>query len=236
MARSRNIKPSFFLNEELAKCEYGARMLFVGLWTIGDRDGRLEDRPARIKAQVLPYDDEDIDNLLSQLAARGFIVRYEVDGCKYIQITNFRKHQNPHVHEPASTIPVPCEHGAKCADSLLPLTDSLLPNGEPPISPLASNRDGKPKTKRFKPPTVEEVAAYCAERNNGIDPHSFVDSNEAKGWLVGTTKTPMKNWKAAVRTWENHRKQSAPESRVPTDADNARWNPVDGGLGSEFNG
>lgn len=54
----------------------------------------------------------------------------------------------------------------------------------------------------FVRPTVTEVAAYCAERGNGIDPQLFVDSYEAKGWLVG--KTPMRDWKAAVRTWEKN--------------------------------
>jgi hypothetical protein len=55
VARSRNIKPGFFLNDELAECEPLARILFAGLWCIADREGRLEDRPKRIKAEVLPY-------------------------------------------------------------------------------------------------------------------------------------------------------------------------------------
>lgn len=58
--------------------------------------------------------------------------------------------------------------------------------------------------KRFVPPTVEEVAAYCRERQNGIDPEAFVDFYTAKGWLVG--KSPMKDWRSAVRTWEHDRR------------------------------
>jgi len=49
MARTRSIKPSFFKNEFLAECEPMARLLFVGLWTLADRDGRLELRPRRIE-------------------------------------------------------------------------------------------------------------------------------------------------------------------------------------------
>ena len=107
MARSRNIKPGFFLNDELAECEPLARLLFAGLWCIADREGRLEDRPKRIKAEVLPYDDCDIDQLLNQLAEHGFIIRYEIDGCQYIQTVNFLKHQNPHYKESESIIPPP---------------------------------------------------------------------------------------------------------------------------------
>jgi len=56
------------------------------------------------------------------------------------------------------------------------------------------------QVKRFSKPTVEEVAAYCKERNNNVDPQRFWDFYEAKGWKIG--KSPMKDWKACVRTWE----------------------------------
>ena len=61
----------------------------------------------------------------------------------------------------------------------------------------------KIKRKVFAPPSVDEVRAYCLERKNEIDPEAFVDFYASKGWIVG--KTPMKDWKAAVRTWERSR-------------------------------
>ncbi len=105
MSRLRTLKPGFFLNEQLAEIEPLGRLLFEGLWCIADREGRLEDRPRKIKAETLPYDDADVDRLLGELAVRGFIHRYEVDGNGYIQIVNFKKHQRPHSREAASTIP-----------------------------------------------------------------------------------------------------------------------------------
>lgn len=62
------------------------------------------------------------------------------------------------------------------------------------------------RASRFTPPTFEEVKAYCKERKNGIDPQSFIDKNKAVGWVVGKTCKPMRDWKAAMRTWENHAK------------------------------
>lgn len=58
----------------------------------------------------------------------------------------------------------------------------------------------KDKRKTFVKPSVEEVKAYCLERGNKVDPYQFVDFYESKGWKVGNQ--PMKDWKAAVRTWE----------------------------------
>ncbi len=56
------------------------------------------------------------------------------------------------------------------------------------------------ESSRFAPPSLEDVRAYCSERNNSVDPQRFIDFYESKGWMVGKNK--MKDWKAAVRTWE----------------------------------
>lgn len=61
----------------------------------------------------------------------------------------------------------------------------------------------KKTIKRFSPPTVEDVRSYCIERGNNVDPQTFVDFYEAKGWMVGSNH--MKDWRACVRTWEKNR-------------------------------
>lgn len=68
------------------------------------------------------------------------------------------------------------------------------------------------RSKKFLPPTVDEVAAYCRDRQNNVDPQTFVDFYEAKGWMIGKSK--MKDWKAAVRTWEKRDGNSQPERKV----------------------
>lgn len=69
------------------------------------------------------------------------------------------------------------------------------------------------KAKRFYPPTLDELKQYCEERKNNIDPMAFIDFYSSKGWMIG--KNRMKDWKAAVRTWERKRKeQSQSESSV----------------------
>lgn len=77
-------------------------------------------------------------------------------------------------------------------------------------------REKRQASPRFVKPSVEEVREYCAARGNSVDAEEFVDFYESKGWMIG--KSPMKDWKAAVRTWEkskNTARSSAPRYNAP---------------------
>ena len=122
MARARNIKPALFKNEVLGVADPLFTLCFEGLWLLADRDGRLEDRPIRIKAEIFPYRDGlKIENILDWLACNGFIIRYQYGENRYIQIINFAKHQNPHKNEAPSEIP---EYSDTCKTSDFIGTDS----------------------------------------------------------------------------------------------------------------
>ena len=72
---------------------------------------------------------------------------------------------------------------------------------------LEKEREGAlPRSRSFTPPSLEEVDAYCQERNNGIDAQTFIDYYSARGWMMNS-KNKMKDWKAAVRTWEQRHKE-----------------------------
>ena len=100
------------------------------------------------------------------------------------------------------------------------LVASWLPDGCQPVAnclpqvridKVSVGKDSKEKgTRRFAPPSLDEVKSYCAERKNNVDPEAFVNFYESKGWMVG--KNPMKDWKAAIRTWEK-REGKAPATR-----------------------
>jgi hypothetical protein len=105
MARARNIKPGLYKNEDLAECSVWARLIFPGLWMLADRDGRMEDRPKRIKGELLPYDSIEVEPLLAELEQRGFIRRYAVGADRFISIIKFLEHQTPHGTERDGTCP-----------------------------------------------------------------------------------------------------------------------------------
>lgn len=149
MARSRNIKPAFFHNEELAELSPITRLAFIGMWTVSDFKGCLEYRSKRLKVQILPYDNSDMDTIVTNLEKARLIRIYSVQGQRYIKIINFERHQNPHKNERAAGSAIPdfvnddslpnqnkemSQDGTKPdfigttrADSLLLIPDSLLP-------------------------------------------------------------------------------------------------------------
>ena len=190
MARSRNIKPGFFLNDDLLELDFASRLLFAGLWTIADRLGRLEDRPKKIKIAIFPADDVDVSDMLFNLDARKLIKRYSVDGCAYIAIPSWSKHQNPHHTEKCSVIPdengvltvkeplkpsdTPLPDGEYLADSLLLIPSSLIPDPLP--TKVDSSADKLPICQHEKVveiyhkvmPTLPSVKLMGAKRKKAI--------------------------------------------------------------------
>lgn len=191
MARTRSLKPGFFKNEFLGQLPFEARLLFEGLWCIADRRGVLEDRPLRIKAEIFPFDNVDVEALLTQLSTpidafqdHPFIVRYEVDGKRYILIKKFEEHQTPHHQEKPSEAPLPQtvtpqefanspeaaldksgassvqdqdEHRTNPSGTLNPLTGTLnleTGNGSTPEEPAVSGSDVASQVQQV-------VDAYC---------------------------------------------------------------------------
>jgi len=226
MSRARNIKPGFFKNDQLAECHPLARILFAGLWCEADREGRLEDRPKRLKVECLPYDDCDVDVLLSDLAKRGFIQRYEVNGVAYIAIVEFLKHQNPHQRESASVIPGPAnqkanqgsdkaqprqcqgddEHGTGPADSSSPFPSS--PNqGEIETHATLAGECGKAMRDAGCVSINQSNPDFLAALSEGVTPKELADAvNSCKAEVSGAGL-----FKYAVKVARtNHAKVASP--------------------------
>ena len=178
MARARGIKPGFFKNEDLGTADPFVSLLFAGLWVLADKAGILEDRPLRIKAELFPYRENfDINGYLTVLVSLRFIHRYEVDGLRLIQVTNFEKHQHPHHTEKDSeypkytkgcklTVKSPLNTSRTPSDSLN--TDSLNTdslntdslNTDSLRVPAAPKKDAAPPETNFQAACKKTWAAY----------------------------------------------------------------------------
>jgi hypothetical protein len=131
MARMRTIKPEFFTSEAVSALPVRARLTWIGVWTQADDEGRMRDNARLLHAALYPLDDEitadDVESDLHALHRAGRIVRYEVDGKRYLQVTNFREHQKPNrpnpsiLPGPGAARPAPSEgavHGALTEDAV----------------------------------------------------------------------------------------------------------------------
>lgn len=188
----RIIKEAIHESEDVNKMTDFQFRLWVNLIAYVDDYGRGDARPAVIKGNCFPLRERltnaDIDAALKALAGIGCIALYEVDGKSYLCFPTWESHQD--VRDKKSLFPPPL--GAKPTENPKTKTETT--------------------PKRFIPPTIEEVRAYCEERKNGVDPELFINHYTTSNWMRGKTK--ITDWKACVRTWErrNRNGQSKPVS------------------------
>lgn len=170
--RARSLKPSLFKNEILGSADPLLTILFEGLWCEADREGRLEDRPLRIKAEVFPYREGiDINSLLTWLESNEFIRRYKARGFAVIQVIKFLEHQRPHSNEVASVLPSFDEaqrekeestsnQGKKSAQprkKALRSDSGLLTPDSPSLTPDSGNHDASDDASSASPPVPDPV-------------------------------------------------------------------------------
>lgn len=234
--RARSLKPGICTNELLGTADPYYSLLFERLWMMADREGRLEDRPLRIKAEAFPYRDGlDVEPMLAWLAEHEFIVRYRVANARYIQVTKFAEHQRPHANERASIIPAALEDdppetinttkAVRCTtnssskhnqgsadDALTPDSGLLTPHSL--TGDVPRMRATPPDRPRKKPKTAlpegfaldGELTAYATERMPDVDVAALFEG------FVG--KARAKSWVYADwrQAWQEFCRNSAPNS------------------------
>lgn len=178
MARARNIKPGLFKNEVLGVADPLLTLLFEGLWLLADREGRLEDRPLRIKAEVFPYREGiDMNAMLGWLETSGFIRRYRVSGLAFIEVVAFVKHQNPHKNEPESVIPSSAD--AESTPERIGSSPDFL--GSAPADSLSLDSGFRIDSTPDKPPS--SIPAERKKRKTPM-PADFVVSERVRKWAA----------------------------------------------------
>ena len=193
-----------------------SRLLYYDLGMAADDDGVVE-------AFTVIRMTGAVEDDLRVLVAKGFIsllndemVAYIVDWSKNNQIRKDR--YNPSIYQKL----------------LVRLTDGNqrspdgLPDGNQRLTQYSIGKESiakaaTPPRSRFIPPTIDEIKAYCLERKNTVDAERFFDFYSANGWVQGRGK-PIRDWKAAVRTWERAAGQAHPEQPVPKfDPETGEW-------------
>ena len=177
-----------------------ARLLYAEITALCNKEGYCWSSNQYF-ADLYEVDPKTVSGWIGQLKTKGYItVQLEYkEGTKQV-LKRYIRINKGGMDEIMDTLPI-----KKCIPS--PQND-----GDPPHKIMEDNKtinntfnNTTNKGTRFTPPSVDEVNDYCDQRNNSVDPETFIDFYQAKGWMVGKNK--MKDWKACVRTWETNRKQ-----------------------------
>ena len=188
-----------------------ARLLYYDLAMRADDDGFINS-PKKIMRMIGASQDD-----LSILILRKFIIPFEngVVVIKHWRIHNYIRKDTYHdttYYEEKARLELDENKSYRL------ITDDRGRNVDEPLTQVRLGKDSidkvsiESKSRTFTPPTLDQVKAYCCERNNNVDPQRFIDFYESKGWMVGKNK--MKDWKASVRTWEQRDKTEPKKNKA----------------------
>lgn len=194
-----------------------ARCLYFTLGMVADDDGFVNN-PKSIMRQCGAQEDD-----MKILLAKNFLLAFEsgVIVIKHWRINNYlqkdRYNATKYLEEKAELSVT--ENGSYHRETGVYTQDMYTQEsiGKDRLDKVNKEGADKPRSSNFSPPSAEEVSAYCRERGNSINAQTFVDFYASKGWKVGNS--PMKDWKAAVRTWE--RREKDPKKLPAPNRDNS---------------
>lgn len=221
MAERRMFAKTIIDSDAFLDMPTSAQNLYFHLGMRADDDGFINN-PKKIQRMINAADDD-----LKLLIAKSFVIPFESGVCvikhwkihNYIQKDRYKEtvyqeekglistKENGAYTLSVNALPEPCIHDGYGLETQVRLgkVSLELEKGKDSTADMPAT-PSKP-VKRFIKPTVDEVSAYCMERRNNVGPDKFMDYYTSNGWRVG--KNPMKDWKAAVRTWEGNEKPAA---------------------------
>lgn len=213
---NRIIKESICTSDTIDKMTWFEECFFHRLWVNCDDYGRMDARPAILKAKLFPLKErmsiKDVEGALGRLADIGCVRLYECDSKPYLYLPTWEVHQN--IRAKKSKFPAPSDVNTSEIICMQMQADDGKCSRNPIQSvseSVSESNSVETRAKRFVPPTLEEVAAYVRERQSKVDPQGFIDFYASKGWMVG--KAQMKDWKAACRNAEDWERWNKPTPR-----------------------
>ena len=194
---NRIIKESICVSEQIDELTPFEEVFFYRLLVNCDDYGCFDARERVVSSRLFPLRDikpADITKALKRLENVGLIQLFTVGGKPFLFVCKWAEHQRLRVSKHKYPTPEDadkCEHLPQVAASC----------GK---KRLESESEYESKTaRRFNPPTLDEITAYCKERNNNIDPQYFLDYQTSRDWVLSNGKK-CKDWRATIRTWERN--------------------------------
>ena len=207
---NRILKESICTSESIDRLSWLEEVTFYRLIVNCDDYGRMDARPPILRARLFPLKsltDKQVQSAIESLRSAGMIDLYAVDGRSYLQIRKWERHQQ--IRSKKSKFPEPdSDLKSDEINCNQVISDAPVIQSESESESESESARSRKRAAPFRPPLPAEVAEYCRERGNTVDADRFCDFYASKGWKVGSQ--PMRDWKAAVRTWEKRDATQAP--------------------------
>lgn len=212
MARKRMIDPNIWQSEDFSKLDFFSKLVFIGLFSLADDEGRGRANPTYLKSSIFPYDEvvrtTDVEKSLSQISANMSIVFYEHNESKYYELLNWNKWQKIDRPSP-SKIPEYDENAMKT------IFDNNSTNVRRVVAP--NKKENKNRREEKKAPTLEEIEKYVIEKGLKVNAKQFYDYFSEGNW-TDSKGNKVKNWKQKILTWNKY--EESKQSQKPVKQSN----------------
>ncbi len=203
MARKRMIDPNIWQSEDFGRLSTLAKLVFIGLFSLADDEGRGRCNPIYLKSTLFPYEEgirsADVDKTLSEISSNMSVVFYSCDGSSYYSLYNWNTWQK--IDRPSeSKIP---EFNEKIMQKIFDDNSTnvrrvFVPNKN--IKEKEQERKGNRKEKNFIPPSLEDINKYVAEKQLKVNAEYFYNYFTEGNW-IDSKGNKVKNWKQKILTW-----------------------------------
>lgn len=205
MARKRMIDPNIWQSEDFSKLSTLGKLVFIGLFSLADDEGRGRSNPVYLKSTLFPYEEgirsADIDKTLSEISSNMSVIFYSCNGSSYYSLYNWNTWQK--IDRPSeSKIP---EYNSQTMQELF---DESSAKARRVVAPKKNRKRiekeiKENEEKEFIPPSFEDIEKYILEKKLQVDAKKFYDYFTEGNWVDSNGKR-VKNWKQKILTWNGY--------------------------------
>ena len=215
MARKRMIDPGIWQSEDFGKLSNLAKIVFIGLFSLADDEGRGRANPTYLKSSLFPYNEDmrsaDIEKALFEISSNMSVVFYSCDESSYYSLLSWDVFQK--IDKPKESIIPAFDKNNK---EIRLLFDEQSTTNSRKVAPnrIEKNKNRIEKeSKKFIPPTLEEIQEYVLDKKLKVDAKQFFDYFEAGKW-IDSKGQPVRSWKQKILTWNGYSKTKKEEPKT----------------------
>lgn len=215
MARKRMIDPNIWQSEDFSKLSTLGKLVFIGLFSQADDEGRGRCNPVYLKSTLFPYEEgirsADIDKTLSEISSNMSVIFYSCNGSSYYSLYNWNTWQK--IDRPSqSKIP---EYDEKTMQILFDEHSTNNRRGVPPKRKEENITEKEEKGKEFIPPSLDDVKKYVSDKKLSVNAENFYNFFTEGNWVDSNGKK-VKNWKQKILTWNGYSSKANKDPKKTT--------------------